>query len=47
MESKMEARIPEGITLVDGPEHSYSAARMGLHVLGGPRGPYGSLLEPG
>lgn len=41
------------ITLVGGPEHSYSAARMGfyVHVLGGQRGPYGvcwsHLLESG
>jgi hypothetical protein len=29
------------ITLVGGPERSYSAARMGFYVLGGPRVPYG------
>lgn len=29
------------ISLVGGPEHSYSAARMGFYVLGGLRGPYG------
>jgi hypothetical protein len=29
------------IALVGGPELSYPAARMGLYVLGGPRGPYG------
>ena len=29
------------IDLVGGSEHSYSAARMGFYVLGGPKGPYG------